>query len=95
MDKVKADAQEKGDLGLVAEASRSTQRTMFTPAKLTVSSVFSKLREIAHMAGNSVSNNSLKVLTLSHVSVKISIKSEMNIENSCQKLLDGELKNSK
>ena len=28
-DKVKADAAEKGDLGLVAEASKSTQRTLF------------------------------------------------------------------
>ncbi|XP_056017294.1 DNA ligase 1-like [Ostrea edulis] len=53
IDKVKADAQEKGDLGLVAETSRSSQRTMFTPAKLTVPAVFSKLRDIAGMSGNS------------------------------------------
>ena len=55
MDKIKADTQEKGDLGLVAEASRSTQRTMFTPANLTIDSVFTKLKEIANMTGNSVS----------------------------------------
>ncbi|KAL5019361.1 hypothetical protein ScPMuIL_005083 [Solemya velum] len=54
MDKIKADAQDKGDLGIVAENSRSTQRTMFAPPKLMVSAVFNKLREIATMTGNSV-----------------------------------------
>ncbi|XP_062586978.1 DNA ligase 1-like [Saccostrea cucullata] len=52
LDKIKADAQEKGDLGLVAETSRSSQRTMFAPPKLTVPAVFSKLKEIAAMSGN-------------------------------------------
>ncbi|ELT99220.1 hypothetical protein CAPTEDRAFT_157358 [Capitella teleta] len=59
VDKIKIDAHEKGDLGLVAEASRGTQRTMFTPPKLTLSSVFSKLREIALMTGNSVMTKKL------------------------------------
>lgn len=54
LDKIKAEAQEKGDLGLVAESSRSNQRTMFTPPKLTVSGVFNKLKEIAKMTGNAV-----------------------------------------
>ncbi|XP_052262495.1 DNA ligase 1-like isoform X2 [Dreissena polymorpha] len=54
MEKIKADAQEKGDLGIVAENSRSNQRTMFQPASLTVPAVFQKLKEIATMTGNSV-----------------------------------------
>ena len=55
MDKIKLDVQEKGDLGIVAEASRSTQRTMFQPAHLTIQGVFAKLKEIANLTGNSVS----------------------------------------
>lgn len=55
MDKIKAEAQEKGDLGLVAESSRSNQRMMFQPASLTAGGVFRKLKEIASMSGNSVS----------------------------------------
>ena len=51
---IKAEAVQKGDLGLVAESSRSTQRTMFAPPKLTVPAVFKKLKEIAAMSGNAV-----------------------------------------
>ncbi|VDI27175.1 DNA ligase 1 [Mytilus galloprovincialis] len=53
VDKIKLDAQEKGDLGIVAESSRSNQRTMFAPPKLTIRDVFKKLTEIAQMSGNS------------------------------------------
>lgn len=56
LDKIKAEAQEKGDLGLVAESSRSNQRMMFQPASLTAGGVFRKLKEIAGMSGNSVSH---------------------------------------
>lgn len=56
LDKIKAEAQEKGDLGLVAESSRSNQRMMFQPASLTAAGVFRKLKEIASMSGNSVSH---------------------------------------
>ena len=41
---------------ILFKASRTTQRTLFAPAKLTVSGVFSRLREIASMTGHSVSN---------------------------------------
>ncbi|XP_015603260.1 DNA ligase 1 isoform X2 [Cephus cinctus] len=48
---IKAEAQEVGDLGIVAEGARSNQRMMFQPAPLTVPTVFIKLKEIAQMAG--------------------------------------------
>merc|ERR1719319_609842 len=50
---IKADAGKCGDLGLVAEASRGGQRTMFQPAILTVRKVFDTLKEVANMTGNS------------------------------------------
>ncbi|EDV19135.1 uncharacterized protein TRIADDRAFT_34086 [Trichoplax adhaerens] len=53
---IKADVTERGDVGIVAETSRSNQRTMFTPAKLTVRSVFSKLKDIAKMTGTASMN---------------------------------------
>ena len=40
---------------LYLQTSRSSQRTMFAPPKLTVAGVFGKLRDIAAMSGNSVS----------------------------------------
>lgn len=54
VDRIKADVKQMGDLGKVAEASKSNQRMMFQPAKLNVRAVFDKLKEIALMTGNSV-----------------------------------------
>ncbi|KAK3932515.1 DNA ligase 1 [Frankliniella fusca] len=48
---IKADVQETGDLGVVAERSKSNQRMMFQPAKLTVRGVFEKLKDMALMSG--------------------------------------------
>ncbi|XP_056116079.1 DNA ligase 1 [Rhinichthys klamathensis goyatoka] len=62
LDKIKAEAQEKGDLGLVAESSRSNQTMMFKPAILTAGGVFSKLKEIANMSGNSVINKKIDII---------------------------------
>ncbi|KAG8434160.1 hypothetical protein GDO86_012509 [Hymenochirus boettgeri] len=62
LEKIKAEAQEKGDLGLVAESSRSNQRTMFTPPKLTASGVFSKLKDIAKMTGNASMNKKIDII---------------------------------
>lgn len=49
---IKADAQAVGDLGLVAEQSRSNQRMIFQPAPLTVVKVFEKLKDVAKMTGH-------------------------------------------
>lgn len=62
LDKIKAEAQEKGDLGLVAESSRSNQRMMFQPASLTAGGVFKKLKEIASMSGNSAMNKKIDII---------------------------------
>lgn len=51
---IKKDLQELGDLGAVAQASRSKQRTMFQPKPLTVPAVFKVLKEIASFSGHSV-----------------------------------------
>lgn len=53
LQQIKTDAQNTGDLGIVAEQSRSNQRVMFTPAPHTVTGVFLKLKEIAKMTGTS------------------------------------------
>ncbi|MCI4390742.1 hypothetical protein PGIGA_G00126260 [Pangasianodon gigas] len=62
LDKIKTEAQEKGDLGLVAESSRSNQRMMFAPANLTAVGVFSKLKEIGNMSGNSAMNKKIDII---------------------------------
>ncbi|XP_046680026.1 DNA ligase 1 isoform X1 [Homalodisca vitripennis] len=48
---IKSDVAAAGDVGIVAEQSKSTQRVMFKPAPLTVRGVFDKLKEIAQMSG--------------------------------------------
>lgn len=54
MKQVKDDAKNTGDLGIVAEQSKSKQNTLIAPKPLTVDGVFFKLREIARMSGHSV-----------------------------------------
>lgn len=56
INQIKVDAKETGDLGIVAENSRSNQRTMFRPAPLTVSLVYNRLKEIAMMTGQAVNH---------------------------------------
>ncbi|XP_066250298.1 DNA ligase 1 isoform X2 [Euwallacea similis] len=52
VNQIKSDAQQSGDLGIVAEQSKSNQRMIFKPARLTVKGVFDKLKEIAQMTGH-------------------------------------------
>lgn len=54
MAQVKSDVKKTGDLGTVAERSKSNQKTMFKPARLTVKSVFDKLKDISEMTGHAV-----------------------------------------
>ena len=50
---IRADYKNEGDLGVVAMMSRSTQKTMFAPPKLTVSGVLKEFRAIAKTEGKS------------------------------------------
>ncbi|XP_067628430.1 DNA ligase 1 isoform X2 [Eurosta solidaginis] len=52
---IKTQTQEIGDLGIVAERSRVSQRMMFTPKPLTVQNVYQKLRTIAKSSGKAKS----------------------------------------
>ncbi|XP_065899199.1 DNA ligase 1-like isoform X2 [Dysidea avara] len=59
---IKADLNEKGDLGVVAEASRCNQKMMFAPPKLTLVTVYKKLREIASMTGTASMNKKVDII---------------------------------
>nr|CAB3263430.1 DNA ligase 1-like [Phallusia mammillata] len=60
--KIKTDAGNCGDLGTVAENSRSNQRMMFTPAPLTLNGVFKKLKQIAAITGGSSMNQKVELV---------------------------------
>eukprot|EP00940_MAST-03C_sp_MAST-3C-sp2_P001356 g1356.t1 len=60
--KVKADYEKKGDLGIVAEASRSSQRTLFKPKPLNVRGVYNTFRQIAAISGNRSQDKKIKLI---------------------------------
>ena len=62
MDQIKAEIDKKGDMGLVAETSRSNQRVLFSPPKLTVCSVFDKFRAISQMTGNATQSKKVETI---------------------------------
>ncbi|KAJ2725416.1 ATP-dependent DNA ligase Cdc17 [Coemansia sp. Benny D115] len=51
--RVKQDHQELGDLGMVVQQGKSSQRTMFKPKPLSISKVFTTFKEIATTSGSS------------------------------------------
>ncbi|KAA1074966.1 hypothetical protein PGT21_025855 [Puccinia graminis f. sp. tritici] len=60
---VKADFKKVGDLGSVAQNSRTTQKTMFKPKLLTVNSVYQDLKTIATTSGNSSQAKKVGIIT--------------------------------
>lgn len=51
---IKSDVEEKGDLGLVAQASKGKQTLFGKPKAHTVHSIFEALKSISQMSGNQV-----------------------------------------
>ncbi|KAM5296447.1 DNA ligase 1 isoform 2-T2 [Glossophaga mutica] len=62
LESVRAEAAEKGDVGLVAENSRSTQRLMLPPPALTASGVFARFRDIARLTGSASTAKKIDII---------------------------------
>lgn len=60
--KIKKDYQEVGDLGLVAQKSRSGQPTMFKPAQLDIDAVFENLTKIAKATGKDSQSRKIGII---------------------------------
>lgn len=67
---IKADAQAAGDLGIVAEQSKSNQRMIFQPTPLNIRGVFAKLKEIAKMSGNAAQTKKVEKIQSMFVACK-------------------------
>ncbi|XP_018646472.1 DNA ligase I, putative [Schistosoma mansoni] len=59
---MRSSLKQHGDLGAVAETIRSRQKILSAPKPLTISSVFSKLKDIASMSGNSAQNKKMEII---------------------------------
>ncbi|KRZ99675.1 uncharacterized protein AC631_04582 [Debaryomyces fabryi] len=71
--KIKKDYQEVGDLGIVAQKSRSGQPTMFKPTRLDIVTVFENLTKIAKSTGKD--SQSKKISTINKMLTACEMKS--------------------
>lgn len=62
LESVRAEVAEKGDVGLVAENSRSTQRLMLPPPALTATGVFARFRDIARLTGSASTSKKIDII---------------------------------
>ncbi|XP_060241533.1 DNA ligase 1 isoform X3 [Meriones unguiculatus] len=62
LESIRAEVAEKGDVGLVAENSRSTQRLMISPPPLTTSGVFTKFCDIAQLTGSASMTKKMDII---------------------------------
>lgn len=62
MSTVKADYRQEGDIGVVAQKSRSNQRLMFKPKKLTMFQVWRDLNEIAKSEGTNSQTKKIGII---------------------------------
>lgn len=61
--KIKKEIEELGDIGLVAQNSRSSQTMMMKPKRLTVDRVFKTLKEIAMASGQNATGRKIEKVT--------------------------------
>ncbi|KAK6624966.1 tRNA ligase [Polyplax serrata] len=59
---IRNEIHEVGDLGIVAERSRTSQKLMFQPAPLTVNGVFNNFSDIANMTGKTSVNKKITMV---------------------------------
>lgn len=62
MSTVKAEYRKEGDIGVVAQKSRSNQRLMFKPKKLTMFQVWKELNEIAKSEGSNSQTKKIGII---------------------------------
>jgi len=60
VDKIKAELTTKGDLGIVAQQSRSNQQMLVQPQPLNIPGVFKRMREIAQISGSNSMDKKVK-----------------------------------
>lgn len=62
LDAIKKEVHVKGDLGMVAESSKTNQKMIFAPPKLLLCNVFAKLKQITQLSGQSVQSKKVDMI---------------------------------
>lgn len=83
---IKADYDSTGDLGMVAVASRATQKTMFAPPSLTIAIVFKAFKDIAASEGAKSQDRKRGLI------VKLLVAAKQNEAGYVMRALQGKLR---